>query len=143
MTQTEWDAWLSRSGQPERALETATDADRHQLAYDLYYKPLGLDAVPAAWALVLFDMAYNLAWGSGVKIAQAVLYGHGHDELTIDGNIGPETRDAMNSNPELAPEAAHARIGYHVARTLPSEIHGVVNRCEALYSKAASLLGLQ
>jgi lysozyme family protein len=139
VTLPEWNRWLLESQQAPRPLESATLDDRKALAYAFYYEPEKLDTVPFPWAIFLFDAAYNLRFGSGAKIAQACLCEHGYYTGDIDGVLGEQSRGALADHPEVAQEAATARIGYHVCATLSSELDGLINRCKALKAKIVSV----
>jgi lysozyme family protein len=137
-----WKTWLKKTDQKEtRPLRSITKDDERKLYHDLYWDPHLLDRVTPAFAAVIFDAAVNLREGVAVRLAQAALMFAGAYEGPLDGQMSDATVAALNANPRAALFAVQARIGYHVARTNPKFVHGIVsNRLTKLRDLVARYL---
>ncbi|MBO9401665.1 holin-associated N-acetylmuramidase [Shimia sp. R9_3] len=92
-----------------RAL-TREDAERVFLKH--YYEAPGISGLPEVLQASVFDMYVN-AGGNAVKILQRLLVQMGQ-QVTVDGQIGPQTIAACEAAAGLAPH--HLADAYGVAR---------------------------
>ncbi len=126
-----WMKYLERTKQAPRPLLDMKPFERDRIYLDEFWDPWQLGGLPQPWALFLFDAAVNLRWDENVMLSQSALYFSGQ-RIVVDGKLGPATRAIMIAHPELAKVAAVARIGYHVAKTEPGLLKGLLNRCVRL-----------
>ncbi|MDA5555982.1 holin-associated N-acetylmuramidase [Shimia sp. MMG029] len=89
---------------------TREDAERVFLKH--YYEAPGINGLPEVLQASVFDMYVN-AGGNAVKILQRLLVQMGQ-QVTVDGQIGPQTIAACEAAAALAPH--HLADAYGVAR---------------------------
>lgn len=94
-------------------LKAIADDEVARIYRERYWRPSQAGQLPAALAVMHFDAAVNHGVGGAKRMLQQAL------EVTVDGEIGPETLEAANSGSPAETVSAYAGIRRARYRGLP------------------------
>lgn len=120
-----------------QSLKRIPDAMVREIYETRYWLPAGCEPMPAALAIMHFDAAVNHGVGTAIRMLQEAV-GAG-----IDGEIGPETRAAIEARPIRATLVRYADIRRERYRALPHFWRfgrGWLNRVDLTLAEAAQRL---
>ena len=115
-------------------LKRIPDAMVREIYETRYWLPAGCEAMPAPLAIMHFDAAVNHGVGTAIRMLQEAV-GAG-----VDGEIGPETRAAIEARPLRATLVRYADIRRERYRALPHFWRfgrGWLNRVDLTLAEAA------
>lgn len=112
-----YESYRRRKGLPSQSVRYVTDAEVHEIYRELYWRPANCDLKVRPLAIVHFDTAVNFGVRGSTMFLQEVL------GLTIDGNYGPMTREALSraNTTATARRYCQARIDYRYGRVRQNE----------------------
>ena len=85
-------------------LKALTDEDAGDIFHQLYWTPAKCDSLKPGLAVMHFDAAVNHGVGTAIRILQEAV------RTDIDGEIGPNTRAAINNQPEETTVQKYAQL---------------------------------
>lgn len=135
ITQREYDSWRRLQHQPILDVWKAPQSDIETIYHDEYWKP-NCDLLPIGSDFLLFNMAVNAGPSRGAKILQKAL------GLTVDGRIGPVTREAIGkADPRHLIEAySDASRAFYLGLHQPKFIKGWLNRVNFVRQTALQMI---
>jgi lysozyme family protein len=96
VTQRVYDAYRTKNGLPTQSVELIEDGEVSDIYKSEYWEPTSCDQLPAGVDLCVFDFAVNAGDTRSEETLQQAL------EVTVDGQIGPQTITAAQAADPLA-----------------------------------------
>lgn len=112
ITQRTYNSFRIKKRLATKSVKFITDAEVHDIYFNMYWKPCKAESMKLPLAVVQFDTAVLFGVGGAIKFLQEAL------EVTADGIFGTGTATALqaNNNKQIAMKIIDKRIAFHEKR---------------------------